>query len=201
MKEFNNIMVHEEIMKELYQLYCERVQHGDAITDMVVYNRKNNGDKNAKALQFTLDIFKKQSKAADNGANIPEETIRTSLLNIAICATMIHSKLINDMAALPPDLNVDGVKVRYASIHHLYIKKNHDYGDSFHMTFLEEGFAMARIRLSDKINRYTTLAKTKDLKGQVSDETIIDTLVDTINYAVMTVIELERKKYGEERAK
>lgn len=32
----------------------------------------------------------------------------------------------------------------------LYEKKNHDYGDSFHQTFVEEGLAMTRIRLGDK---------------------------------------------------
>ena len=32
----------------------------------------------------------------------------------------------------------------------LYERKNHDYGDSFHTTFMEEGLAMVRIRLSDK---------------------------------------------------
>ena len=31
----------------------------------------------------------------------------------------------------------------------LYERKNHDYGDSFHATFMEEGLAMVRIRLSD----------------------------------------------------
>lgn len=29
----------------------------------------------------------------------------------------------------------------------LYAKKNHDYGDSFHQTYIEEGMAMPRIRL------------------------------------------------------
>lgn len=38
-------------------------------------------------------------------------------------------------------------------INALYAKKNHDYGDSFHQTFLEEGLAMARIRLGDKLSR------------------------------------------------
>lgn len=30
-------------------------------------------------------------------------------------------------------------------INNLYERKNHDYGDSFHQTFVEEGMAMARI--------------------------------------------------------
>ena len=34
-------------------------------------------------------------------------------------------------------------------INNLYERKNHDYGDSFHQTFVEEGMAMARIRLGE----------------------------------------------------
>ena len=34
-------------------------------------------------------------------------------------------------------------------INALYARKNHDYGDSFHQTFTEEGMAMPRIRLGD----------------------------------------------------
>lgn len=39
----------------------------------------------------------------------------------------------------------------------LYAQKNKDYGDAFHTTFVEEGFAMARIRLTDKLSRFKTL--------------------------------------------
>ena len=41
----------------------------------------------------------------------------------------------------------------------LYDRKNRDYGDSFHKTFLEEGMAMARIRLSDKLERFKKLSR------------------------------------------
>lgn len=37
-------------------------------------------------------------------------------------------------------------------LNELYARKNHDYGDSFHTTFVEEGLAMARIRLGDKFS-------------------------------------------------
>lgn len=72
---------------------------------------------------------------------------------------------------------------------HLYDQKNHDYGDSFHTTYLEEGMAMPRIRLSDKLNRFKMLSKGKD--ALVNDESIRDTLIDLANYAIMTVMELE----------
>jgi isopropylmalate/homocitrate/citramalate synthase len=72
----------------------------------------------------------------------------------------------------------------------LYERKNHDYGDSFHKTFLEEGFAMSRIRLSDKLERFKSLTKSGEQK--VNDESIVDTLKDMANYAIMTVLEIER---------
>ena len=74
-------------------------------------------------------------------------------------------------------------------INDLYARKNHDYGDSFHQTFVEEGMAMARIRLGDKFNRFKTLSRRGEQK--VSDESIRDTLIDLANYAIMTVLEME----------
>lgn len=74
----------------------------------------------------------------------------------------------------------------------LYAKKNHDYGDSFHQTFLEEGYAMSRIRLSDKLNRFKALSKANAVQ-QVNTESIRDTLIDLANYALMTVLEMEEQ--------
>ena len=74
-------------------------------------------------------------------------------------------------------------------INDLYARKNHDYGDSFHQTFVEEGMAMARIRLGDKFNRFKTLSRGGEQK--VNDESIRDTLIDLANYAIMTVLEME----------
>lgn len=71
----------------------------------------------------------------------------------------------------------------------LYAKKNHDYGDSFHLSFVEEGMAMARIRLGDKLNRFKTLSRNTNQK--VNDESIRDTLIDLANYAIMTILEME----------
>ena len=70
----------------------------------------------------------------------------------------------------------------------LYKKKNRDYGDAFHASFLEEGMAMPRIRLGDKFNRFKNL--TRSGLRQVVDESIRDTLIDLANYAILTVMEL-----------
>lgn len=81
-------------------------------------------------------------------------------------------------------------------INDLYARKNHDYGDSFHQTFVEEGMAMARIRLGDKFNRFKTISLGGEQK--VNDESIRDTLIDLANYAIMTVVEMEAAKHDAE---
>lgn len=74
----------------------------------------------------------------------------------------------------------------------LYKKKNRDYGDAFHVSFLEEGMAMPRIRLGDKFNRFKNL--TRSGLRQVVDESIRDTLIDLANYAILTVMEIDNAK-------
>lgn len=87
-------------------------------------------------------------------------------------------------------------KVICEELNQIYERKNHDYGDSFHQTFVEEGLAMTRIRLGDKLSRFKTLSRLSydDLNGgqqQVTDESIRDTLMDLANYAIMTILEME----------
>ena len=75
----------------------------------------------------------------------------------------------------------------------LYARKNADYGDSFHLSYIEEGMAMPRIRLGDKLNRFKQLSKCASSQ-QVNDESIRDTLIDLANYALMTVLELDEEQ-------
>lgn len=74
----------------------------------------------------------------------------------------------------------------------LFAHKNADYGDAFHTSFLDEGLAMARIRLGDKLARFKNLSRSN--VQMVSDESIRDTLIDLANYAIMTVMELDNAK-------
>lgn len=71
----------------------------------------------------------------------------------------------------------------------LYARKNKDYGNSFSETFAEEGFAMPRIRLTDKLKRFKSLSRGNE--QQVTDESICDTLIDLANYAIMTIMEID----------
>ena len=77
------------------------------------------------------------------------------------------------------------------SLNELYARKNADYGDSFGKSFTEYGLTMACIRLEDKLNRIKSLSKQA---AQVSDESIVDTLMDLANYSIMTLVELAQKE-------
>lgn len=78
----------------------------------------------------------------------------------------------------------------------LYARKNADYGDSFHRSYLDWGLTMAAIRLGDKYNRFVSLLK-KGGVARVNDESMRDTLIDLANYAIMTVMEMDREQKEE----
>ena len=75
----------------------------------------------------------------------------------------------------------------------LYERKNADYGDSFGKSYAEYGLAMPCIRLEDKLNRLKNLTL-RNGKQQIAEESIRDTLMDLANYAIMTIIEIDREK-------
>jgi hypothetical protein len=90
-----------------------------------------------------------------------------------------------------PDKNVMRHSGICDELNELYARKNHDYGDSFHKTWLEEGAAAARLRIGDKFNRYKELSRGSD--RLVGDETIEDTLIDMANYSIMALMEHRRE--------
>lgn len=73
-----------------------------------------------------------------------------------------------------------------------YKKKNHDYGNSFEQSLDEEGIAASRIRMGDKWNRFKQLSKGE--KPLVDNESLRDTLLDLANYAIMTVMWLDKNE-------
>ena len=67
----------------------------------------------------------------------------------------------------------------------LYSQKNADYGDAFTESLDEDGLLVSKIRLKDKLNRFSQLINNDAL---VNDESMRDTLIDMANYAVMTMM-------------
>lgn len=74
-------------------------------------------------------------------------------------------------------------------IHKIYVNKNHDYGDSFGKSIEEFGPIAGIVRMEDKFNRIKTLIR-KGGDQKVADESVIDTLLDLANYAIMLSMEL-----------
>ena len=92
-------------------------------------------------------------------------------------------------------MEMDNVKQHESllrQIHDTYIKKNHDYGDSFSRSFKKYGLVAAMVRMEDKWNRLDNMASGAEQK--VADETIRDTLLDLAGYCVMTTMELDKQK-------
>ena len=71
----------------------------------------------------------------------------------------------------------------------LYKRKNIDYGNSFAEQFQEFRMQSVMFRLQDKVSRIKQLSMNSQ---RVSDESLIDTLRDLSNYAIMTIVELEK---------
>jgi len=66
-----------------------------------------------------------------------------------------------------------------------YKRKNHDYGNSFDQSLDEDGLIAAKVRIGDKIRRFTTLI---GKERQVADESTVDTLKDLSTYCVMAMV-------------
>lgn len=67
--------------------------------------------------------------------------------------------------------------------------KNSDYGDSFHKLFEECGMTYAYGHMAEKLERINSLRKND---AKVKGESMKDSLYDLANYAILTIIELEK---------
>lgn len=87
--------------------------------------------------------------------------------------------------------------LRYTKIvnemYEIYKAKNADYGDSVHDTFLKYGLLSFLVRMEDKISRLRSLTLKSKKEQRVKNESILDTLKDLANYAILAIIELEEQ--------
>ena len=67
--------------------------------------------------------------------------------------------------------------------------KNSDYGDSFHKLFEECGMTYAYGHMAEKLERINSLRKNG---AKVKGESMKDSLYDLANYAILTIMELEK---------
>lgn len=115
--------------------------------------------------------------------NIPD------MNSIKECLEVITDEVNSNVKAMTDSERFEQITKRMLDI---FVRKNHDYGNSFEESLNEEGLAASRIRMGDKWNRYKTLSKGE--KAQVNDESLRDTLIDMANYAIMTVMWLDKQR-------
>lgn len=87
---------------------------------------------------------------------------------------------------------LSGFEDKAMELHDIYKRKNSDYGNSFENSLDIFGVIASVVRLQDKVSRYVSLT-TGGNSQQVLDEKVDDTLLDLINYCVMTVMYFETK--------
>lgn len=86
----------------------------------------------------------------------------------------------------------------HKELQEIFVKKNTDYGNSFEESLEKHGLIAAIVRMEDKMSRLQTLSKQDAL---VKDESIIDTLKDLSNYALMSAVWLEETAKQETTSK
>ena len=67
--------------------------------------------------------------------------------------------------------------------------KNHDYGSSFSNLFKECGMTYAYGHMAEKLERVKSLMKDE---AKVNGESMRDSLLDLANYAILTIMEIEK---------
>lgn len=90
-------------------------------------------------------------------------------------------------------VNPTNMKGAHNELLSIFEKKNADYGNSFEKSLEKHGIIAAIVRMEDKMGRLNSLTK-KGSKQKVSDESLVDTLKDLSNYALMTAVWLEEEK-------
>lgn len=73
-----------------------------------------------------------------------------------------------------------------------FANKRSDYGQTTTETYDRYGPASLLIRMYDKLGRLDNLLGKQQMK--VKEESVYDTLLDLANYAIIAIIELEKRK-------
>ena len=91
----------------------------------------------------------------------------------------------------PQKLSLKNIQHTHEELIKIFEKKNKDYGNSFEESLEKHGIIAAIVRMEDKMLRLSNLSKNQS-EQLVKDESIIDTLKDLSNYALMTAVWLEQ---------
>lgn len=85
---------------------------------------------------------------------------------------------------------IKAFKAMTEKMYETFKNKRHDYGQSTTELFNEFGPITMYIKMYDKMSRFKNLMN--NLNNYVEDESIIDTLLDLANYALITILEYQK---------
>lgn len=100
---------------------------------------------------------------------------------------------INTMGVHTPSVKTDTIVIIdiIDKLKETILAKNEDYGNAFSEMYSELGIDYAYGKLREKINRIKTLRNQPNL---VENEGLEDALLDTAGYAILTLVELKKRK-------
>lgn len=97
------------------------------------------------------------------------------------------------MSKMTDKLTPNTMKNQYDHQWNTFVRKNHDYGNSFEKSLDTFGLVAGIVRMNDKFERLVSLNDpSKD--AQIASESLVDTLEDLSNYAAMAACYLKGKK-------
>ena len=96
------------------------------------------------------------------------------------------------MSNVTDKLTPNTMKDQYDHQWNVFVRKNHDYGNSFEKSLDTFGLVAGIVRMNDKFERLVSLNDpSKD--AQIASESLVDTLEDLSNYAAMAACWMKRK--------
>ena len=102
-------------------------------------------------------------------------------------------KIENNMAGHTPNYANETIMMNDITdkLKYTLVAKNNDYGNAFSEMFDELGIDYAYGKLREKMNRIKVLRKQPNM---VENEGLEDALLDTAGYAILTLMELKKRK-------
>lgn len=97
------------------------------------------------------------------------------------------------MSKMTDKLTPNTMKTQYDHQWNTFVRKNHDYGNSFEKSLDTFGLVAGIVRMNDKFERLVSL-NDPNKDAQIASESLVDTLEDLSNYAAMAACWLKRKK-------
>ena len=100
------------------------------------------------------------------------------------------------MGKMTDKLTPNTMKTQYDHQWNVFVRKNHDYGNSFEKSLDTFGLVAGIVRMNDKFERLVSL-NDPNKDAQIASESLVDTLEDLSNYAAMAACWLKGKKVAD----